>query len=49
MEPDEMDMQVLIDLARSLVAADKGLLAMDESNPTCPRPRRCAAHTGSCL
>jgi fructose-bisphosphate aldolase class I len=35
MEPDEMDMQVLIDLARSLVAADKGLLAMDESNPTC--------------
>ena len=30
-----MDTQGLIDTARSLVAADKGLLAMDESNPTC--------------
>lgn len=27
----------LMDTARSLVAADKGLLAMDESNPTCNR------------
>jgi len=27
--------QVLIDTARALVADDKGLLAMDESNPTC--------------
>jgi fructose-bisphosphate aldolase, class I len=27
--------QVLIDTARALVAGDKGLLAMDESNPTC--------------
>jgi hypothetical protein len=25
----------LIDTARALVAGDKGLLAMDESNPTC--------------
>jgi fructose-bisphosphate aldolase class 1 len=27
--------QELIDTARALVAGDKGLLAMDESNPTC--------------
>src|SRR5512146_945943 len=30
-----MNSQELINIARSLVAADKGLLAMDESNPTC--------------
>lgn len=30
-----MNSQVLIDTARLLVAADKGLLAIDESNPTC--------------
>jgi fructose-bisphosphate aldolase, class I len=30
-----MNAQVLIDTARALVAGDKGLLAMDESNPTC--------------
>ena len=30
-----MNAQELIDTARSLVAGDKGLLAMDESNPTC--------------
>ena len=30
-----MNEQQLIDTARSLVAGDKGLLAMDESNPTC--------------
>ena len=30
-----MNAQVLIDTARTLVASDKGLLAMDESNPTC--------------
>jgi len=30
-----MNKQVLIDTARTLVAADKGLLAMDESTPTC--------------
>src|SRR5271165_1209886 len=30
-----MNTQVLIDTARTLVAGDKGLLAMDESNPTC--------------
>src|SRR5579863_4704896 len=31
----QMNAQVLIDTARMLVAGDKGLLAMDESNPTC--------------
>jgi fructose-bisphosphate aldolase class I len=30
-----MNVQQLIDTARTLVAGDKGLLAMDESNPTC--------------
>ena len=30
-----MNTQILIDTARSLVAGDKGLLAMDESNSTC--------------
>src|ERR1700690_2886289 len=30
-----MNAQGLIDTARKLVAGDKGLLAMDESNPTC--------------
>ena len=30
-----MDAQTLIDTAKALVATDKGLLAMDESNPTC--------------
>jgi fructose-bisphosphate aldolase, class I len=30
-----MNLQQLIDTARALVAGDKGLLAMDESNPTC--------------
>ncbi|MGC9985774.1 MAG: class I fructose-bisphosphate aldolase [Polyangia bacterium] len=30
-----MNMRELIDTARALVADDKGLLAMDESNPTC--------------
>jgi fructose-bisphosphate aldolase class I len=30
-----MNTQALIDTARKMVAADKGLLAMDESNPTC--------------
>lgn len=30
-----MNAQVLMDTARTLVAGDKGLLAMDESNPTC--------------
>jgi len=30
-----MNTQALIDTARKLVADDKGLLAMDESNPTC--------------
>ena len=30
-----MNEQTLIDTARALVADDKGLLAMDESNPTC--------------
>ena len=31
----QMNAQELIDTARALVAGDKGLLAMDESNPTC--------------
>ncbi len=30
-----MNAQELIETARTLVAGDKGLLAMDESNPTC--------------
>ena len=30
-----MNPQDLIDTARAMVADDKGLLAMDESNPTC--------------
>lgn len=30
-----MNAQELIDTAKALVASDKGLLAMDESNPTC--------------
>jgi len=32
-----MNAQELIDTARTLIAGDKGLLAMDESNPTCNR------------
>ncbi len=32
-----MNAQELIDTARALVARDKGLLAMDESNPTCDK------------
>ena len=30
-----MNSQALIDTAKMMVAGDKGLLAMDESNPTC--------------
>jgi len=30
-----MNRQALMDIAHSLVAGDKGILAMDESNPTC--------------
>jgi fructose-bisphosphate aldolase class I len=30
-----MSAQALVDTAHALVAGDKGLLAMDESNPTC--------------
>ena len=46
----------LMETANALVAGDKGLLAMDESNPTCnkrfaklgiPRPRRLAGPIGS--
>jgi fructose-bisphosphate aldolase class I len=33
-----MNAQELIDTARTLVAGDKGLLAMDERNPTCNKP-----------
>jgi fructose-bisphosphate aldolase class 1 len=32
-----MNAPELIDTARTLVAGDKGLLAMDESNPTCSK------------
>jgi fructose-bisphosphate aldolase, class I len=35
MEQFQMNSQRLIETARALVADDKGLLAMDESNPTC--------------
>jgi fructose-bisphosphate aldolase class I len=35
MERTKMNLQAMIDTARALVADDKGLLAMDESNPTC--------------
>jgi len=34
-EQYEMNAQKLIETARAMVADDKGLLAMDESNPTC--------------
>src|ERR1039458_7371977 len=34
-ELPQMNAQELIDMAEALVAGDKGLLAMDESNPTC--------------
>src|ERR1035437_3786699 len=34
-ELPQMNAQELIDTAEALVAGDKGLLAMDESNPTC--------------
>ena len=33
----DMNTQLLIDTARKLVADNKGLLAMDESNPTCDK------------
>ena len=32
-----MSSQELIDTARTLVSGDKGLLASDESNPTCSK------------
>jgi fructose-bisphosphate aldolase, class I len=35
MEQYQMKVQELIDTAKKMVAGDKGLLAMDESNPTC--------------
>jgi fructose-bisphosphate aldolase, class I len=35
MEQSHMNIQALIDTAMALVADDKGILAMDESNPTC--------------
>jgi hypothetical protein len=31
----QMNTQILTDTAKAMVADDKGLLAMDESNPTC--------------
>jgi len=50
-----MNAQELTDTAKNMVAGDKGLLAMDESTPTCnkrfaklgfPRPRRSDAPIG---
>jgi fructose-bisphosphate aldolase class I len=35
MERNQMNVQQLEETAQALVASDKGLLAMDESNPTC--------------
>jgi hypothetical protein len=35
MEQLKMNVQELLNIARTLIAGDKGLLAMDESNPTC--------------
>jgi len=35
-----MNTQPLRDTARAMVAAKKGLLAMDESNPTCHKRLR---------
>ena len=35
MEQYQMKSQELVETARTMVAGDKGLLAMDESNPTC--------------
>jgi fructose-bisphosphate aldolase class I len=35
MEISKMNPEELIDTAKSMIADDKGLLAMDESNPTC--------------
>jgi fructose-bisphosphate aldolase class I len=35
MEQSQMNTQALIDTARTVVAGDKGLLAMDERNRTC--------------
>jgi fructose-bisphosphate aldolase class I len=35
MEQPKMNAQTIIDTASAMVAGDKGLLAMDESNPTC--------------
>ena len=37
MEHTQVNAQQLRDTATALVAGDKGLLAMDESNPTCNR------------
>jgi len=56
MRTGPMNMRELIATARALVACDKGLLAMDESNPTCnkrfaklgiPRPWSPGAPIGS--
>jgi fructose-bisphosphate aldolase class I len=35
MEQHQMNTQLLTDTAKAMMSADKGLLAMDESNPTC--------------
>ena len=43
-----MSLQGLIDTARALVAGDKGLLAMDESNPTCNKRFASLYHRAKC-
>jgi fructose-bisphosphate aldolase class I len=43
-----MNEQQLIDTARSMVADDKGLLAMDESNPTCNKRFAKVGHPARC-
>jgi fructose-bisphosphate aldolase class I len=35
MERDQVNAQTLLDTARAMVFGDKGLPAMDESNPAC--------------
>jgi hypothetical protein len=41
-----MNLQALAGTAGRMVAGDNGLLAMDESNPTCNKRSRPAAHPG---
>jgi len=49
LEQHKMNAQQLIDSARRLFAADKGLLAMDESNPTCNKRFVTTPSLGECI